>query len=87
MNNKVSEKAKKTNHQSRCDGVSVLSSLTFEELVKAMSKALQREYQREFGRPLMFGSFRWIYHNAELQSIEDHSRNRRYSSIYARERG
>ncbi len=55
-----------------------------EKLIEATSEALQKEYRKEFGKPLMYGAFKWIYHDGKLHSIEDHPRNRRYRSIYAK---
>ncbi len=54
-------------------------------IIKEAARRLQKEFCREFGAEMRFGSFRFIYHDGQLRQIEEHPRNRRYLMLSKRQ--
>ncbi|HEX7673580.1 MAG TPA: hypothetical protein VF412_05385 [Bdellovibrio sp.] len=50
------------------------------EIIEEAAKRLQKQFVCENGSPLLYGSFRFIFHDGRFQGVEDWPRNKRYQS-------
>lgn len=57
-----------------------LSELTDEAILEEAAARLQVQYARENGTHLLFGTFRFVFHDGRFQGVEDWPRNKRYLS-------
>lgn len=57
-----------------------LSVLSDEAILEEAAARLQVQYARETGSNLLFGTFRFIFHEGRFQGVEDWPRNKRYMS-------
>ncbi len=57
-----------------------LQSMSDTEIMEEAAKRLQSQFRKENGSSLLYGSFRFIFHDGRFQGIEDWPRNRRYQS-------
>jgi hypothetical protein len=60
--------------------ISQIASMTDEQVLEAAAERLQAQYQKENGNDLLYGSFRFIFHDGRFQGVEDWPRNKRYLS-------
>ncbi len=57
-----------------------LSHLSDESILEEAALRLQAQYARENGNNLLFGTFRFVFHDGRFQGVEDWPRNKRYLS-------
>lgn len=73
----------KTDSASNC-----LKDISDESLFEEAAHRLQAIYVRaNKGRKLLFGFFKWVFHDGRFLAIEECSRNRSYVSLYSRGSG
>ena len=61
-------------------GKVALESVPMELILEEAAKRLCEQYAREHGKPFLFGTFRFLFHEGRFQGVEDWPRNRRYTS-------
>lgn len=65
-----------------------LKDISDESLFEEAAHRLQAIYARaNKGRKLLFGFFKWVFHDGRFLAIEECSRNRAYVSLYSRGSG
>lgn len=57
-----------------------LSKLSDELVLEEAAARLQTQFAREHGNSLLYGTFRFIFHDGRFQGVEDWPRNKRYVS-------
>ena len=60
--------------------VTSIQSVSDEVILEEAAKRLQLQFMQENAKALLFGSFRFIFHEGRFQGVEDWPRNKRYSS-------
>lgn len=58
----------------------VLAQVSDEAILEEAATRLQAQYARENGSLLLFGTFRFVFHDGRFQGVEDWPRNKRYLS-------
>lgn len=57
-----------------------IETISDEMIFEEAAKRLQAVFQKSNSKPLMYGSFRFIFHDGRLQSVEECPRYRIYQS-------
>lgn len=57
-----------------------LESWTDQEVIEEAARRLQQLFTEEHGQMLMFGTFRFVFHEGRFQAVEDCPRNKLYLS-------
>lgn len=58
----------------------LLESISDAQIFEEAAKRLQQQYFSEHAQKLLFGTFRFIFHDGLFQGVEDCPRYRRYES-------
>ena len=58
----------------------LLQNIDDEQIIEEAARRLQRQYVKDFGQKLMYGTFRFIFHDGRFQGVEECPRKRRYLS-------
>ena len=57
-----------------------IAQLSDEQVIEEAAKRLQLQFARETGTQLLYGTFRFLFHDGRFQGVEDWPRNKRYMS-------
>lgn len=59
---------------------SQLDHISDEIIIEEAAKRLQQQYQKDHRTRLLYGTFRFVFHDGRFQGVEDWPRNKRYQS-------
>ena len=57
-----------------------LQAISDDFILEEAARRLQRQFHRQYGISLMYGTFRFLFHDGRFQGVEDWPRNKRYIS-------
>ena len=57
-----------------------IESLSDGDVLEEAARRLQRQFEKEHGQQLMYGTFRFVFHDGRFQGVEDWPRNKSYLS-------
>lgn len=57
-----------------------LAQVSDEQILEEAASRLQMQHARATGGPLLYGSFRFIFHDGRFQGVEDWPRKKSYQS-------
>lgn len=57
-----------------------LQEATDQMVLEEAAARLQTQYTRDHGAKLLYGTFRFLFHEGRFQGVEDWPRNKRYVS-------
>lgn len=57
-----------------------LAQVSDDRILEEAAKRLQAQHARTTGGPLLYGSFRFIFHDSRFQGVEDWPRKKSYLS-------
>ena len=59
---------------------SELSKISDEAILEEVANRLQIQFKKENGSQMLYGTFRFVFHEGQFQCVEDWPRNKRYES-------
>ena len=61
-------------------GPITLSEVSDEAILEEAANRLQAQYAKDHRARLLYGTFRFVFHDGRFQGVEDWPRNKRYQS-------
>ena len=59
-----------------------LNNISDERILEEAANRLQKQFSKENGSQLQYGTFRFVFHDGRFQGVEDWPRNKRYVSPF-----